>query len=167
MNHFEMVEELVNKANISYQEAKDALEAADWNMLEAMLMLEKAGRVNASCFNSKKSGNFKAGCSKFAGSVCGFIHKCNSNNFVVSRNGQSVINLPITLAIIIALLACHIAIPVMILALFFGFRYSFTGPDFSNGCKINNIMAKASSAAESVKNNVRCSETNVNLNEDK
>lgn len=167
MNHFEMVEELVNKANIGYQEAKDALESADWNMLEAMLMLEKAGRVNASCCKGRKSGNFKAGCRKFADSVCSLIRKCNSNNFVVSKDGQSVITLPITLAVIIVLLACEFSIPVMIIALFFGFRYSFTGPDFANCCTANNIMAKASSAAESVKNNVRCGETSINLNEEK
>ncbi len=167
MNHFEMVEELVNKANISYQEAKDALETADWNMLEAMLMLEKAGRVNASCCSAKKSGSFKACCGKFASSVHGFIRKCNSNNFIVSRDGKSVITLPITLALIIILISCEFSLPIMILALFFGFRYSFIGPDFANGCKANNIMAKASSAAESVKNSVKCGETNVNLNEEK
>lgn len=167
MNHFEMVEELVNKANISYQEAKDALEAADWNMLEAMLMLEKAGKVNTCCFKGRKSGSFKAGCGKFAGAVCSFIHKCNSNNFVVSRNGQALITLPITLAIIIILLACHIAIPVILISLFFGYKYSFTGPDFANCNKVNNFMAKASSVAESVTNNMRCSDTNINLNEEK
>lgn len=167
MNHFEMVEELVNKANISYQEAKDALETADWNMLEAMLMLEKAGRVNASCCSGRKSGSFKAGCGKFASSFCNFIHKCNSNNFVVSRDGQSVITLPITLAIIIILISCEFSIPIMIVALFFGFRYSLIGPNFANGCKVNNIMAKASTAAESVKNNVKYGETHVNLNDEK
>jgi hypothetical protein len=167
MNHFEMVEELVSKANISYQEAKDVLEAADWNMLEAMLMLEKTGKVNTCCFKGKKSGSFKAGCGKFIGSICSFIHKCNSNNFVVSKNGQSVITLPITLAMIIILLACHISIPVMIVALFFGYKYSLTGLDFTNCCKANNFMAKASSVAESVSNNVKCSEANININEEK
>ncbi|MDR0854134.1 MAG: hypothetical protein LBN34_07180 [Clostridiales Family XIII bacterium] len=41
----EMVERLMSKTNISYEEAKSALEAADGNLLDAVIALEKDGKV--------------------------------------------------------------------------------------------------------------------------
>jgi hypothetical protein len=48
MDHFEMVEKLREKANVSYEEAKAALEAADWNLLDALVLLENQGKVTGS-----------------------------------------------------------------------------------------------------------------------
>ena len=45
MTNFEMVETLREKANVTYEEARDALEAANWDLLDAMLLLEKEGKV--------------------------------------------------------------------------------------------------------------------------
>ena len=45
MTNFEMVELLRQKANVSYEEAKAALEAANWDLLDAIVLLEKEGRV--------------------------------------------------------------------------------------------------------------------------
>ena len=42
MDHLEMVEKLRAKANVSYEEARDALEACDWDLLDALLMLQEA-----------------------------------------------------------------------------------------------------------------------------
>lgn len=41
----EQVEKLREKANVSYDEAKAALEAANGDMLEALINLEKQGKV--------------------------------------------------------------------------------------------------------------------------
>ena len=46
MDHFEMVEKLRTKANVSYEEAKAALEASDWDILDALVLLESEGKVN-------------------------------------------------------------------------------------------------------------------------
>ena len=47
MVDFEKVEKLVQKANVSYEDAKNALEAANGDMLDAIIALEKAGKVNS------------------------------------------------------------------------------------------------------------------------
>ena len=52
MDNFEKVEKLKERANVTYEEAKQALEACDWDILEAMIYLEKLG---------KTSGTAKAG----------------------------------------------------------------------------------------------------------
>ena len=45
MDHFEMVEKLRTKANVSYEEAKAALEKTDWDVLDALVLLESEGKV--------------------------------------------------------------------------------------------------------------------------
>ena len=45
MDHFEMVEKLRTKANVTYEEAKAALEASDWDILDALVLLESEGKV--------------------------------------------------------------------------------------------------------------------------
>ena len=46
MDHYEMVESLRAKANVTYEEAKAALEASDWDMLDALVLLESERKVN-------------------------------------------------------------------------------------------------------------------------
>ena len=45
MTHYEMVELLREKANVSYEEAKDALETANWDLLDAIVLLEREGKT--------------------------------------------------------------------------------------------------------------------------
>ena len=48
MDNFEKVEQLVKKAGCSYGEAKDALEKTDWNILDAIILLENSGKATKS-----------------------------------------------------------------------------------------------------------------------
>ena len=45
MTNLEMVETLREKANVSYEEAKTALEASNWDLLDAILLLESEGKI--------------------------------------------------------------------------------------------------------------------------
>ncbi|MDP4159978.1 MAG: ubiquitin, partial [Bacillota bacterium] len=47
MTTLEQVEKLCAMANISYEEAKAALDAANGDLLEAIIYLEKQGKVKA------------------------------------------------------------------------------------------------------------------------
>ncbi|MBQ2160246.1 MAG: hypothetical protein II444_00250, partial [Firmicutes bacterium] len=47
MDNFEKVEKLVQKAGVTYEEAKAALEKADGDLLDAMIILEKEGKAEA------------------------------------------------------------------------------------------------------------------------
>ena len=44
MERMEMVEKLRLKAQVSYEEAKLALENSDWDLLDALVYLEKEGK---------------------------------------------------------------------------------------------------------------------------
>ena len=43
MEHIDMMEKLCEKAGISLGEAREVLERADWDMLEALVILENEG----------------------------------------------------------------------------------------------------------------------------
>ena len=45
MDNFEKVEKLREKAGVSYEEAKAALEQCNYDLLDAMISLEKQGKV--------------------------------------------------------------------------------------------------------------------------
>ena len=46
MDHLEMVEKLREKANVSYEEASAALEKCNWDLLDALLLLESEGKLH-------------------------------------------------------------------------------------------------------------------------
>ncbi|MBQ6439653.1 MAG: hypothetical protein IJJ06_05850 [Mogibacterium sp.] len=45
MDNYQKVEQLVNKAGCSYEDAKTALEGCGWDMLDAVISLERDGKV--------------------------------------------------------------------------------------------------------------------------
>ena len=47
MDNLQKIEKLVNKAGCSYEEAKVALEGCDWDMIDAIIKLEREGKVKA------------------------------------------------------------------------------------------------------------------------
>ncbi len=61
MTNYEMVELLRQKANVSYEEAKAALEAANWDLLDAIVLLEREGKVpeNDARFSTKAESGEK------------------------------------------------------------------------------------------------------------
>jgi hypothetical protein len=50
--------------------------------------------------------------------------------------------------------AFWIVLPLIIVGLFFNFRYSFEGPDINNS-KVNDAMNTVANAAEEIKNDMR------------
>lgn len=53
MEHIDLVERLSAKTGISYEESKIALEASGWDILDALILLEKQGKTNTG--NSRSS----------------------------------------------------------------------------------------------------------------
>lgn len=53
MDNYQKVEQLVNKAGCSYEDAKAALEGCGWDMLDAVISLEREGKVNKETVEQK------------------------------------------------------------------------------------------------------------------
>jgi len=167
MDQFEMVERLRKETGVSYEEARAALEAADWNLLDAVISLEQAGKVHASAHYTteqpkdepkvepqKQGETFGDLCRRFWKWFCELVKKGNRNAICMEKNGVTNINLPITAFVILLLCCFWLIVPLMIVALFLGCRFSFRGPELGKDA-YNDVMDKASEAADSVKREFR------------
>ena len=192
MDHFEMVEKLRTKANVSYEEAKAALENTDWDMLDALVLLESEGKVNGApeakeyTTQEKKEYNwntkngevrvtFSSAMSKLWAWIKKMFQKGNANYLVISRRNRSLpsqpleelISVPLTLLVLVILFLWHyiiFGIVLVFLSVVLGARYSFRGPDINTN--VNDFMNKAQDkAASAVEIHVEKNESKTAENE--
>lgn len=162
MDHMEMVEKLRTKANVSYEEAKEALEKNDWDILDALVMLEGDGKVkgeepapeyttqetNKGFYVKTDAREAKEGLSKLWDWIKRMVKKGNSNQFVITRRNEELISMPITVMALLLICFWPFSLILLFVALFLGARYSFRGPDVSS--KVNDMVDKAQEKAASV-----------------
>lgn len=174
MTNFEMVELLRQKANISYEEAKTALELANWDLLDAMLVLEREGKVSGaggsySTRSAEEAPDAKERKHRDSDGVRGalrwlgrtltkLIHIGNENHLVVRRKGEELFSLPVTVCVVLLMCSVGTVLFAMVLGLFCGLRYSFRGPNLGKE-SINNAMDRAAEVAENVKEEIRTAGT--------
>lgn len=179
----EQVEKLREHANISYDEAKIALENADGDILQAIIDLERQGKIKppqgGGRYNSgsmaltdstqtegshhekaqaksdtcEKSA-FRRNMGRFFRWMGEIIHKGNVNALVVEKNGTSIMRLPITVLVLLLIFVFWIVVPLFIVGLFFSFRYYLQGPDIKS-TRVNDAMDTVADAAEEIKNDMR------------
>lgn len=176
--NLELVEKLVEKTGLSYAESKAALENADWDILEAMINLEAEGKIKVGHtveYTTKNSANDsldeKSGKNERSGrkqesekheeykkntKSVGEWLKCifdkgNANCIEVYKNGYKKLGMPVTVFILLLVVGFWAIIPLMIVGLFFGFVYRFSGPDLGKD-NINDAIGKATNVAENIKN---------------
>jgi len=173
MTNFEMVEILREKANVSYEEAKAALELANWDLLEAMLLLEKEGKVlddATASYSTKKEEDeeeesapghkgFRDGARWLLKKFRELVRIGNSNYFVVTHKDREHLTLPVTVLAVLLLCSFWGVAVVLVVGLFCGLRYSFKGPNLGKE-NINSAMNKAADAAENVKQEIKNSSRN-------
>ena len=173
MATLEQVEKLRERANVSYNEAKEALDAANGDLLEAMIYLEKMGKIKEPAgggyYSSEKSGtaeknentqnnppkgdSFSDLIKKFGRFCAKLIHKGNTNTFIITKNGENKASFPVTVLVLLLVFAFWITLPLLIIGLFFNYRYRFVGPDLGNE-KVNGVMDSAANAADNLKKSV-------------
>ena len=162
MTNFEMVETLRQHANVSYEEAKQALEETNWDILEAMVLLEKQGKVTGNGGGTyttrqepqpEKTGRFKSVMARLADTLIRLIRKGNENFLEFHKNGKKQFELNVTVVILLLIFCFWVMAPLLVIGLFTGFRYVFRGPDLGKE-NINGAMDKASEFAENIKKDV-------------
>lgn len=148
MEQVEMVERLHEKAGISYSEARDVLERSGWDMLEALVILEKEGRispmtastsssddgqkyekVNATAAGSGKNSEFRRGMSTLWQKIRGLIVDGMQNYFVVKRRGKELLRLQILIALILCVCMWKAVLIALVIGLFCDCRYSIDNHD--------------------------------------
>lgn len=167
MDHFEMVEKLRSKVNVSYEEAKAALEASDWDLLDALVYLESRGKIHPgeeasyttrqdppvqSAHRSEKQ-QVKGILERLLMSVRDLIHKGNKTFMDVSHRGKTYLELPLTVVVLVLLIFFPISAIIAVVGMFLGLKYSFRGENISEN--INKVMDKAQETVENIKSGVQ------------
>ena len=172
MTNLEQVKKLKEHADISYEEAREVLERANGDLLEAVILLEKEQRIappkeggyyrsdevrNEQPEEMKKAGNTRREKEKADrisfGEVLGdffrwagkIIHKGNVNSLHVDKDGENLMVIPLTLLALLVIFAFWVVIPVAILGLVLGYRYRFQGKDFEQ-TTVNQTVDKMTDA---------------------
>ena len=170
MDHFEMVEALRAKANVSYEDAKAALESSNWDLLDALVYLEKEGKMHpdaSASFTTRQEpaakpapeaetakGMFR----RMLEVIAGTINRMNKISLEVHKKGKTVLTLPLTAFVLLLLFCFWCVIPLMVVGLFFGMTYRFQGSQAVQG--VNKVMDTAAGVAQNIK-------TGVNSNDKK
>ena len=166
MTHYEMTEKLAEKMNVSLEEAKEALEACDWEMLDAALMLEKEhGAANEEAYSTapeteEERSRREEARERRRGVVNGLgdllrsaINLGNRNRFEVRKGDEVLLEMPVLVLVLLMLFAFWVCLPLLVIGLFAGFRYSFSGAELGRE-SVNSAMDKAAEAVEKVKEEV-------------
>ena len=138
MDILEKAEVLKEKANISYEEAKRVLEETNGDLLDAMVILERQGKISrpetemimrdaAAAGQEEESGkdeeagkaapesakSSKSCGRKFTKTLEKLIHVMKDNFFHVSRKGKDLFMMPVWVFALILLFAWKMVIPVI------------------------------------------------------
>lgn len=168
MEMIEKVERLREKANVSYEEARAALEQTGGDLLDAMVLLERQGKVKEpkqGAFSTEyeeqkdyirvkdKVDEQERSAPSFGKTVAallrGFVRFIKSTVFSVTKGEDIVFTMPTVVFVLLLFFFWEAILPIMLIALFFGVRYSFDGGDGAD--RANTILNKAGDFAEDVR----------------
>ncbi|MCL2493105.1 MAG: DUF4342 domain-containing protein [Clostridiales bacterium] len=94
----EKIELVKDRTGVSYKEAKEALEAADGNVVDAIIAIEEQ-------VNQKAYTKFSDGSTKVMDTIKEYIKKGNVARIVVKKEEEVVVSLPVNAVIIGTVLA--------------------------------------------------------------
>lgn len=161
MTQYEMVELLREKTQVTYEEGKRALEATNWDLLEAIVLLEREGKTGKKSANYSTKPNeepnqepprpsaLRENLGKLWRWICRLIDIGNKNFFIVKKKNDEAFRLSITAFVAILCISLPVSIGLLLLGLLTGFRYSVAGSNVNTGA-VNNIMDKVNNAAENI-----------------
>lgn len=129
----EQIDLVMQRSNVSYTDAKEALERTNADVLEAILLLERENKVRNAA--GKKCTN------DTSKKVKGFFQTLNSTKFKMYKGDTIYINVPSTFAILAILLSFYVSLVVLLIALCYGVKISFVGD--------NDIAKKANEVVNS------------------
>lgn len=126
----EQIDLLMQRANVSYAEAKEALENSNGDIVEALLFLEKADKIKKSTSTCAADG------------LKNFIDKLNTTQFKLTKKDKTYLNIPLSFAILAFICCFPFAVFSLIFALVFGIKVDIKGE--------NSVAEKVSAAFDKI-----------------
>ena len=181
MENFEKAELLVKKTGVTFEKANEALKACEYDVLEALVYLEKTGEINSDNVAKYSTGvaevsdefdktqsdyqkSCKSGVKDFGSWISDLFKKGCGTSFVVTKKDEKIISVPVIVFVLLVLFAFWIVIPLIVVGFFFECRYQFDGfenttIDINDVC--NKTCDKASEVCESIKKEFKKEDSSV------
>ncbi len=175
----EQVDKLRERADVSFEEAKAALEQSNGDLLDALIWLERQGKTRTTeggfystrgtaapdpvCTKLTDTGAAGTGGKQdrwnpswqdFKTRMKDLLQRSIDNTIQAERNGKVLLSIPVLMGALLLVVAFWVVVPLMVVGLFFGYRYHFAGPDLGKEA-VNQVMDKVTDTAEDIKNNVK------------
>ncbi|VYU65009.1 DUF4342 domain-containing protein [Clostridium tertium] len=171
MERNEIIEVLMGKVNVTKEEATEALENCNWDLLDAVIYLERRGKVEnnetttiievaAENQKEEKKKEYKnkdekcGGIGEMVGRIFKFVGKVlrkgNENHFEIKKENEKPIRISLTISAILLIFLFIPSLILLIVGLFCGYKYSISGPNI-NYDGVNDIFDKVSESADTIK----------------
>ena len=169
MERNEMIKKLMEKAYVTNEEAQEVLEKCNWDLLDAIIYLERNGKVENNETTtiievkeeeqkkedySKKKDERYGGIGEVIGRIFKYlgkiISKGNKNYFEIKKDNEKPIRISLTISIILLILFMPPTVVLLIIGLFCGYKYSVGGPNM-NCDGVNDVFEKVSESADTIK----------------
>jgi len=189
----EQVERLREKADISYEQARQVLEQTGGDLLEALILLERQGCLRtgseSAYFTTRPAGaadqqaappppkgggrrrslipavqersgrkegrpGFWAQLRELLAAGLDLLRHATVNQFQVWRQGEIMTSMPVLILILLVVVAFWVSVPLLLLGLIFGCKYTFAGPDLDDnqvGETVNHVAHTIGDVVEQVK----------------
>jgi len=157
----EKVDSLRERANVSYAEAKEALENSGGNMIDAIIALEgddktvydrvkreKARETEQERMRQRKE-KYKANADDFVDSSKKVLDSMNETRVVMYNDNRVVLDISLTITLIAAVFAFPVAVAIVIVGLLMGNRFKVVKKDSSVDA-VNSVLDKAAKMSQSV-----------------
>ena len=136
----EKIELVKDRTGVSYKEAKDALEACDGSVVDAIIAIEEK-------MDEKEPGSMGEYVRTTVGKVKELVNKGNITKISVKKDDESIVNIPVTVGLVGAVLAPWGLLAAAIAAFGFKCKVELTAEDG----KVIDISEKVTKASDQVK----------------
>lgn len=134
----EKIDMLMERANISYKEAKDALEMHNGDMVEALIYLESSNKTAQKIttkqvrVQTRPRPHGQRPENDFFEDVKKFISKMHKTSFVIRNKSKKVLDIPLTIAALIVLFTMPVSFFLLILPYLFGYQIAILDAEGKN-----------------------------------
>lgn len=174
MEKLDKVELVREKCNVSYEEAREALVTNDYDVLDAIIWLERQGKTTQGtahyttdshtgekapeptptqiAISQIPNGNNSRFEERMDSVWDGFkrlVRAGIENNFVAEKEGARVFSIPV-LVVVLGLFLWGASLILLIVGLFCGLRYHIEGKHAAT-VDVNDVMDRAADTAETIK----------------
>lgn len=125
----EKIDMIMQRANVSYKEAKEALEKHDGDILEALIELESEQKINNRNANrehreERRYHHYQRDFwTEFSEGAKDLYKKMTANNLVLSSKEKQYMDIPMIVAFILVLVTLPASLFLLILPYCFGMRF--------------------------------------------